>query len=65
MRGMAAPDTGVKRPLGDDATAPTVDPKLLAYNSLLHENRCLIDDVTLDKVTCSYCDKIMNRSFLH
>ena len=42
---------------------PTVDPKLLTYNSLLHENSCLIDDVTLDIVTCSYCDKIMKRSF--
>ena len=63
MRDMAAPDAGVKRPLEDGAPAPAADPKLLIYNSLLHDNSCLIDNVTADTVTCSYCHKIMNRSF--
>ena len=63
MRDMAAPDAGVKRPLEDGAPAPAADPKLLAYNSLLHDNSCLTDDVTADTVTCSYCNKIMNRSY--
>ena len=63
MRAMVAPDTGVKRPLEDDAPALAVDPKLHTYNCLLHIHPCLIDDLAADTVACSYCDKIMNRSY--